>query len=141
MSYAGIDFDTHAVHVVLRPEAGPAEYHRYELAGAGAFERAQAVREVLPPWWLQGVVGVGLEDPYGVGGSGVKLIRVQGAILACIPPELIVHAISPARWRLLVGLPGNASKAEVAGYVQHTEWPQDACDAFCLSLAAEALMG
>lgn len=145
MSYAGIDFDTHAVHLVLRPEDGrPATYTRYALAGVEAWQRARAVRDAMPSrgWWRdEGVVAVGLEEPFGYGGSGAKLVRVQGAILACLPPELIVHLIPPGVWRTLVGLPGNASKAEVARYVAHTNWPQDACDAFCLALAAEALLG
>jgi Holliday junction resolvasome RuvABC endonuclease subunit len=50
----------------------------------------------------------------------------------------------PSAWRKTVGLPGNASKGDVANFVWRTAdaheiaraaWPQDACDAYCIALA------
>lgn len=162
--YAGIDFDTHAVHVVLLPEEGLADYYRYELMGADAFERTRQVRDAMPPrtWWTdEGVIGAFIEEPAGKQ-TGYQF-RVQGAILACLPPSLLVEKFMPSQWRKMVELKGNASKEEVAAFVMERrmnersmenrgtcqeplwewaampDWPQDACDAYCLAMCAEML--
>lgn len=169
-TWAGIDFDTHAVHVVLIPEEGPPVYERRELRGADAFERTRAVRDAMPSrgWWTdQGVVAVGIEEPQGVAKSTVaKLKAIQGAVLSGLPNSLLVQPLEPARWRKLVGLPGNASKGHVKTWVlgdllqkhatregdefsvagartTYPAWidhhPQDAMDAYCLALAVSRL--
>lgn len=141
---AGIDFSTHAVDVVLLDEdTDAATWHRFPLEGQDAFERARYVRRAMwspaSSYW-DDVLAVGIEDPRGYGAG--SLYRVQGAILACIPNSKLVQPWIPSAWRKAVGLAGNASKADVFLHVARTspgrtaiDWPQDACDAFCIALA------
>lgn len=162
-AFAGIDFDTWAVHVVLVPEEGLAEYHRYALPRDGdAFDRTRHVRDALPSrqWWLdEGIVAAGIEEPMGQ--STRPLNRVQGAILSCLPTELLVHPMRPGEWRAACELPGNAKKEAVAEWVEAQResylenrgtcrepqwalftlepWPQDAADAYCMARAVEKL--
>ena len=151
---AGIDFDTNAVHVVLLREDGSAEYHHFALTGQDAFERTRGVREAMPArdWWRdEGVVACALEEPQGVQKATVaKLKAVQGAVLACLPADLLVEPWVPARWRREAGLGGGVNKEIVRLKVAADqfdsgrdwgmgEWPQDACDAYCLALAVSTL--
>lgn len=158
MTTAGIDFDTHAVHVVFLDEDGRASYHRYELSGHDAFERTRSVRSAMPTkgvWEDMGVYACAIEEPQGAQKATVaKLKAVQGAILACLPADLLVEPMVPARWRTAVGLKGNATKEDVAQLVGRqvwpdaplpvvpapSTWPQDACDAYCLALAVSMLV-
>lgn len=146
---AGIDFSTHAVDVVLLDEdTDRAEWHRFELAGADAFERARNVRAAMPgsSFW-DDVLAVGIEQPRGNHGV-VHMARIQGAVLTCLPRSLLVQPLNPSSWRKQVGLPGNASKDDVARRAQaglylsgHDEvWPQDALDAWCIALATRSLI-
>lgn len=148
--YAGIDFDTKAVHVVLLPDDGPARYLPFVMDGQGAFERTRAIRDVMPArgWWAdEGVIACGIEEPMGRGSVVQKLNVVQGAILSCLPRYLLVNPMRPSVWRVAVGLPGNASKEDVAGFTNNykpwppdrQDWPQDACDAYCMALAVQKL--
>lgn len=148
---AGIDYSSRAVDIVLLDEdTDAATWHRFELLGNDAFERARHVEGNIPgrtsEIWDE-VVAIGIEDPRGYG-SG-SLYRVQGAILASLPAYLLVHPWIPSAWRKAVGLPGNASKDDVALWVTHHrygysavrldgDWPQDACDAYCIALATRA---
>ena len=90
------------------------------------------------------------------------MLRIQGAILSQIPARMLVHPLPPGKWRKLVGLPGNASKEDVAAYAlsaqfpvtngslhRHmgiTTWthgagvPQDAHDAHLIALATRSLI-
>lgn len=159
--FAGIDFDTNAVHVVLLPELGAPRYLPFALEGHDAFERTRQIRDVMPPrgWWEdEGVIGVGLEEPAGKQ-TGYQF-RVQGAILACLPTSLLVEKFMPSQWRKAVELPGNCPKSVVADFAyEHqreqadeafnpewdrvfweAQWPQDACDAYCLALTVEGLV-
>jgi hypothetical protein len=139
---AGIDFSTKAVDVVLLDEdSDAATWHRFELEGQDAFDRARFVRRAMwspaSSWW-DDVLAVGIEDPRGYN-AGV-LYRVQGAILACIPNSNLVQPWIPSEWRRQVGLPGNASKNDVWVFTMDQRetierWPQDACDAYCIALA------
>lgn len=94
--FAGVDYDTHAVHVVLIPEDGRPEYNRYNLDGETAFDRLRSVRDCIPVrgvWRDAGIVRLGIEEPaaggrQGAGSAVPKLKAVQGAILACLPAEL-----------------------------------------------------
>lgn len=159
MTTAGIDFDTHAVHVVFLLEDGEAIYKRYGLDGHDAFERTRSVRRAMPTkgvWEDMGVVACAIEEPQGVQKATVaKLKAVQGAILACLPGDLLVEPMVPARWRTTVGLSGHASKDEVAAFARARAGhprpigdtgfrasalpEQDACDAYCLALAVSTL--
>jgi len=158
MSYVGIDFDTHAVHLVKLDEDSSAIYTRCELVGLDAFERTRHVRQTMPgsTFWND-VVACAIEEPQGVQKATVaKLKAVQGAVLACIPRDTLVEPMVPARWRTVVGLKGNATKAEVVARVgflvmeaRHDLWAatttqldrsEDACDAYCLALAVSRLV-
>jgi hypothetical protein len=153
--YAGIDYSTHAIDVVLVDEdTGAATWHRTELEGNDAFDRARSARDtriarekLLPPFmsW-DDVVAVGIEDPRGHNAGA--LYRVQGAILAQLPVRLLVHPLIPSQWRKLVGLPGDSSKQQVASWALKQpgirDWPVpipfDATDAYCIALAVSKLV-
>jgi hypothetical protein len=161
MRVCGIDYSSHAVDIVTVPlEAdGAPEWTRYELKGADAFERTRDVSNAMPgahsAMW-DSVIAVGIEHPAGRYGTG-PLMRLQGSVLAMIPSRMLVEPLPPAKWRKLVGLPGNASKDDVKN---HAYWhvgdaftryrffqgkspaafPQDACDALCIALATRQLL-
>jgi hypothetical protein len=147
---AGIDYSTRAIDIVFfDPDELAGElpwWNHYDLPAVGnAFERTREVAQVLPArrsvLW-EDVYGVAIEEAYGHGGSAAPLVRVQGAILSCLPPELEVRAFSAGYWKTRVGLPGNASKERVREWVMaelatEPAWPQDACDAYCIARALE----
>jgi hypothetical protein len=64
--------------------------------------------------------------------------------LSCVPARLLVHPLVPSHWRKTVGLPGNASKSAVKAFIPtrswNVDWPQDACDAYCIALATRTLL-
>jgi hypothetical protein len=154
---AGIDFSTKAVDVVLLAEDSyAATWHRFELEGQDAFDRARDVRAAVQGWhslW-DDVVACGIEDPRGYGAG--SLYRVQGAILSCLPGAMLVQPLIPSSWRKTVGLKGNASKDDVRRFSQASagmyvagqyvelerwpDWPQDAHDAYCIALATRTLL-
>jgi len=138
MTWVGIDYDTHHVHLVRLDDPQPATYHPCVLEGADAFERLRRV-----PWEMPGqgfwddVMGVGIEEPGGKYVVG-KLKAVQGAIVACLPEDLLVAPYQAGLWKKLTGLRGDATKDEVKAWVygqlgENPQWPQDACDAYCLA--------
>lgn len=148
---AGIDFSTRAVDVVLLSEdSDAATWHRFELHGDGAFDRTRSVALSVPgaghSFW-DDVLAVGIEQPRGNHGV-VHMARIQGAVLTRIPTDKLVHPINPSDWRKTVGLPGNCSKDEVRmwvtglwdGALDRYDWPQDACDAYCIALATRSLL-
>jgi hypothetical protein len=145
---AGIDYSTRAVDVVLLDEeSDAATWHRFELQGDNAFDRARSVRRAMWGWngW-DDCLAVGIEDPRGYNAG--SLYRVQGAILSRIPILTLVHPLVPSHWRKTVGLPGNASKADVAEWAtwkgglgaKAVFWPQDACDAYAIAVATRTLL-
>lgn len=149
---AGIDLSTFAVDVVLLDEdSDAATWHRFELEGADAFDRARDVRRSFKPSsgvLFEDCLAIGIEDPRGYGAG--SLYRVQGAILTCLPPRTLVHPLIPSSWRKTVGLPGNCPKSHVEAFTtirrgvepfsDHEFWPQDACDAYCIALATRTLL-
>lgn len=150
---AGIDFSSFAVDVILLDETSDAyTWHRFDLREhshpkADAFDRSRAVREAMPArgWWDdEGVIAVGIEQPRGRFGV-TPLFRVQGAVLACLPADLLVQPWNPASWRIAVGLAGNATKQDVMlrglellPAMPGRVWPQDAYDALCMAHATRA---
>ena len=141
VTVAGIDYSTHDVDVVLVPMEGnaPPVWHRFVLSGTDAFDRTRSVADAMPGrasvFW-DNVVGAGIEHPGGHHGTR-DMLRVQGAILSCLPNRLLVEPWPPAKWRKAVNLPGNASKTLVADWAGGSlrGWPNDACDAYCVALA------
>lgn len=148
MWVAGIDYSTHAVDVVVVPVDGdaPPKWTRHVLMGLNAFDRSRYVDLRGKRW--DDILAVGIEDPRGFNAGA--LYRVQGAILAQLPGDKLVHPLIPSQWRKLVGLPGNASKNMVAGHsedvrltppnILRDHWPQDAHDAHCIALATRTLL-
>jgi hypothetical protein len=154
VNVAGIDLSTHAVDVVKVPLDGDREpqWFRFPLIGSDAFDRARTVRDAMPcrssEFW-DDVMAIGIENPQARGPAAqniAALHRVVGAVLACIPPHLLVHPLQPASWRKLVGLKGNATKWEVAGFSDDLrprpseDWPQDAHDAHLIARATRELI-
>jgi len=155
--FAGIDYDTKRIDVVLVDEHGrPLEHRRYPLTGPflegeDAFERARRIRDVLPArtsWADEGVEAVAIEQPYSdTFRASAGLQRVQGGIVACLPSPLDrsvqVERFTPAEWRRANGLPAggkrNAVKAATRTYAIAQgcpdTWPQDAFDAYCVARA------
>lgn len=150
---AGIDYDSSAIHVVLIDENTGIYCHRTVFAldrDGQAFDRARQVRDALPyrqEWLDEGIVAVGIEEPFTRQlNSLVALIRVQGAILSCLPRELLVEPLRPQRWKLLAlgAGNGNAGKGAVANFaVAHgmpADLDQDFFDAFAIARAVHAVL-
>lgn len=151
MNVAGIDFSSRFVDVVLLDESSDrAVWHRFELTGADAFDRARAVGLAVPgramSFW-DDVLAVGIEDPRGYGAG--SLYRVQGAILSCVPQGRLVQPWIPSVWRKQVGLKGNSTKEDVefhvrfslaAGQFSRQSFPPDFFDAYCIALATRQLL-
>lgn len=151
---AGVDFSSRFVDIVKLDETtDAATWHRFPLEGADAFDRARSVGLAVPgramSFW-DDVLAVGIEEPQAHKRTSKAvmygLYRVQGAVLACVPPGRLVQPFVPAEWRKAVGLKGNASK-EAVWYHAHgyrkrgsMNWPQDACDAYCIALATRSLL-
>jgi hypothetical protein len=152
MRVAGIDFSSLAVDIVTVPlDHGAPIWHRFPLTGRGSFDRARSVADSVPGrssvLW-DDILAVGIEEPIGKFKPGLGF-RIQGAVLAQIPARMLVEPFPPAKWRKAVGLPGNASKAEVAEHAivdLHSHgalWTlrdngQDCLDAYCIALATRA---
>jgi Holliday junction resolvasome RuvABC endonuclease subunit len=114
---AGLDFSTKSVDCVLLSEdADEARWFRRRIEAASALEAARKVRDVLPArgaWRDEGVVAVGIERPFGHPATVTALMRVQGAILSCIAPEIPVYEIAPSSWMKRFGGKGDATKSEI----------------------------
>lgn len=148
---AGVDADSFAIHCVFVDEDDvlPPEYHCWPLTGHDAWERTRTVRQALPRHMFGDVLAVGVENPAGRAGTGLyAVLRVVGAVLTCLPAEVLVQPWRPSEWRKAVGLPGNCDKESVRDLaVVHSgslftnnpysidDWPQDACDAYCVAVA------
>jgi hypothetical protein len=146
----GCDYSTKAIDFVLLDEdSDDATWHHYPLRGGDAFDRARDVGRAVPgramTFW-DNILAVGLEEPRGYNAGA--LYRIQGAVLACIPPARLVQPWIPSAWRHQVGLSGNAPKGAIAahagiirGFAGASEvWPQDALDAFMIALATRSLI-
>lgn len=153
MKVAGLDLSSFFVDLVLvDQDTGRVDWHRYPLGTDGdAFDRARQVRLVMPgptsELW-DDVLAIGIEKPAGRHGV-IPLVRVQGAILACLPVSTLVKGYGPTEWKSLAWLPGNASKDDVMHLslelcLRHgapsgvLHWPQDAHDAHLIARAMQA---
>lgn len=155
MTVAGIDFSSFQINIVILSEDDDTATHheiKFGRKGQDAFDRARTVREAMPSrsWWEDhGVIAIGIEDPRGPHRNVDSVIyRVQGAILACIPPELMVKPWKPQEWRKAIGV-SHKGKESLAAFAV-ARWPglnyrymdgvlvepsQDACDAYCMAWA------
>jgi hypothetical protein len=152
---AGIDLSTRAIDIVKLDETtNNATWHRIQPQGKNAWERLLNARALMPTtsWW-DDVYMVAVERPYGVGKSIHDLMRAMGAVVAALPPALMVWELSPAEWRKGIGLPGNATKDECrlkvlqnawdsdsdSWALMEVLWPQDALDAYAIAYTARAI--
>lgn len=153
MSYfAGIDYDSEAVYTVLIDEdtGRVAETHKAVLTfrSDDSFDRARRVRDTLPDrgrWADRGVLAIGIEATFSQAFKAtIALGRVQGAILACLPRDLLVIPIaanrrSPAGWKALTVGATNATKDDVRAWALANGAPagleQDFYDAFSIARA------
>lgn len=144
MRVVGVDFSSFAIDVVSIDvdDLEPPVWTRFELAGQDAFDRTRQVASVMPKrgsiWWAD-VLAVGIEHPAGKFGTG-SMMRVQGAVLSCLPAGVLVKPWPPGAWRKAAGLPGNCTKVEVAlGAVAlgaPDEWvTPDSYDAYMIAVA------
>lgn len=161
MTVVGCDFSTKHIDLVKVPfDTGPRpEWTRVTLARGGAFTAACSVRAALGQRALLGgyfddVAAFYLEDPMSRGLRVAKALGlIAGALIACVPARVtVIEQLQPGEWRNLVGLPGNATKDQVAEHAYKALaaayghwnqpgdecwccWPQDGLDAFCLARA------
>lgn len=149
---AGIDFSTHAIDTVLLDEdTDRATWHRRRLdtAPGDAFEAARRVRDAMPARgrWLDTVIAIGIEEPAGQGTT--PLVRVQGAILACLPVTLLIQPLYPVTWKKHSVGRGDARKPAIADWafarlaaagIDARDWPQDAFDAYAIAYATREFL-
>lgn len=143
---AGVDFSTRTVDVVLLSLNGDeAMYLRRHIEAETALRAARNVRDAMPERkaWAD-VLLVGIERPFGHPASVSALLRVQGAVLACIPPDIPVHEMAPTSWKKSFTGRGHASKADVRARARPFFAPdalirQDTADACGIAYAAREL--
>ncbi len=142
---AGIDVSTRFIDIVWIDEIGdpcPGAY-RYPLHGHDAWERTRSVRAALrgtSEQWDR-TIAVGIEVAHGMSSGAVN--RVVGAVLACLPQNILIQPWTAGAWKKAVGLPGNATKDQVVAFslgrtqmlVSPALWPQDAHDAHLIAVA------
>jgi len=142
----GIDFDTHAVHLVRLDENEP-EAHYFQARGDGnlAWDRALKIRGQMPAasWW-DDVYLVAVESPKSNRfDTAVKLACVQGIAVACVPDGIEVWQVTPHDWKgyLSIGLgvkpgPDDFAPTFMPWRLSYPVWPQDALDALGIALYA-----
>lgn len=150
MTFAGIDYDSEAVHIVLVDEEHGnyvSEWKADLACGPGdAFARARRVKPLLPPHgWIEqySVVAIGIELPFSrFAASLVPLMRVQGAVLACIPRAVPMYEIRTQTWKQETVAKSNATKLDVMRYAIAAGAPEgldlDHYDAFCIARTTRA---
>lgn len=154
MKIAGIDVNSNHIDVVLlQLDTDHAEYHRRRIDTGpkeDAFQRARRLRDAMPArgaWIDHGVLTIGIEKPMAFGNVGngiVPQIRVQGALLACLPVDIDIVELLPNEWKKASVGHGRADKTAVATWAR-TAWldqpdrcPQDAYDAYAIAWATRA---
>lgn len=91
---------------------------------------------------------VWIERPMGVHIRSVAdLSRVMGAVVAALPLDTSLEEITAPEWKRLIGLPGNAGKAEVRQWVTDEldrrrlanidQLDEHKCDAFAIAMACQ----
>lgn len=150
MKVVGIDVSTFAVDfALLELDSDRVTWERFELGDGDLIDRIRRAGTRLPrarSMMWDDVLAVGIERP--AGRYGVPQVSMAvGAVLACLPADLLLKAWMPAEWRKACGLPGNASKEQVKSWAITTgwasgtgKWPQDACDAYAIAWATRAAL-
>jgi hypothetical protein len=157
--FAGIDYDSAGIYPVFIDEDTGAFHHGWELrldigpSSDDAFDRTRRVRDAMPGrgWWADaGVLAIGIESTYSHAfRATAALARLQGAIVACLPPDIVVvpmaahHGADKHGWKALTVGSTNASKLNVrqwaVGHGAPTNRRQDIYDAFCIARAMRTL--
>ena len=121
---AGIDLSSFAVDVVLlEDDTDAATWHRFELAGPTAFERARSLRAVFPTrsfWEDHGVWLLGIEDPHSRFPHAAKALGMAtGAVAALLPRDLTVIQTAPKEWKRIFTDASNSDKQTVANVARY----------------------
>ena len=140
MRVCGIDVSSYNVDCVGISDEGDVDWTRWTLTGTDNWERTRSIASVMPDrtseFW-DDVYAIGVEVAHGPS-SGV-INRVVGAVLSMLPPNVLVEPWGAPKWKRKAGLPGNASKPQIASYALSElgprDWPQDAFDAWGLARA------
>lgn len=148
----GIDVSSHAIDMVKLDEtSNRAEWTRHELKGKTAFDRLRQVPAAMPlASFYDDVYLTAIETPKTrFMPSAAALFPVYGAVIAHLPARMLVWDVHPKTWRHALGLPGNATKEQVAAAVNailidtpgmggfgYIAWEQDAKDAYGVALYA-----
>jgi hypothetical protein len=150
MMVCGCDFSTRAFDfVALELDTDEATWHRVSIdePKLTALERARLARDRLPNrymWRDAGFVAVCWEQPYSQNRDDIRAYgRVEGILLATLPPDLPVYTYQPSLWKKRTTGDGHASK-EAAREWARDHWqgigppafdalPLDATDAFCVA--------
>ena len=113
---------------------------RWDLHGQDAWERCRSIATAVPGPTAEiwdDVLAVGVEVAHGMS-SGI-INRCVGAVLTRLPLETLVEPWNAPSWKKAAGLPGNASKAQIASYaverIGYELGAQDAYDAWGLAMA------
>lgn len=154
MRVAGIDLSSFSVDIVTLPIRGdgppvlmPCPFGK--KTKDDAFTRTRLLAAAMPPltFW-DDVIAIGIEEPRGKGYDSTNAgFRVQGAIIACLPPEIPLFSFLPMVWKARSGVGGHATKAEIYEVVRVLEkyagremtMSQDCADAYCIALATRIL--
>lgn len=125
----GIDVSSLAIDLCWIPanpeEEAPPYWVRLDLGKKGdAFDRARRVKIAYDsrvtgpqePWpfiWGLTLV-IGIEQPFGKGLlSTAAGYRVQGAMLAMLPPDTLMFPMNPNTWKAKAGIGGTANKEKI----------------------------
>lgn len=157
MIAVGIDYSSHAVDVVVLDEhivhtthkpwtpTTAVTHHRVEFAGKTSWDRLWDAR--VKSHLIQSLFSIDpdiiiIEEPAGYRTGQLKAF--QGAITMFLPIQ--PTAIYPAEWKKQTVGRGDASKDEVREWAREclghwdTDWPQDAYDAYAMSVYGRQLL-
>ncbi len=143
MKVAGFDSSSYAIDcVTIEEDDGVVEWSRWDLRGSDAWERTRSIGSVMPGRTSErwdDVYAIGVEVAHGPS-SGV-INRCVGAVLSMLPPNVLICPWTASQWKKAVGLPGNATKAQIASHAAAQlgfEFDQqDAYDAWGLARATQ----
>lgn len=137
----GIDVSSFAIDLVKLDETtNEATWERLTLAGKTAFDRLRQVHvQMHSDAWYQDCYLAAIERPKTRSFiSASALWPVFGAVVALLPPALLVWDVPPTAWRQELGLAGNAVKDVCAARAielgAYPEWAdQNAYDAWAVA--------
>lgn len=142
MLFAGLDVAaTHLDIVTVDLDTWATKWHQLP-GGKKGWETARSMKEVLPhqSYW-DDIALLAIERPVGARASVIWAQGlVIGAVLALVPPGVVVQDFQANEWKTLVGLAGGASKEAVMAWASEfgatSEWDEHGCDALALVHAA-----